>query len=116
VVGVREAVLVQPEPPARRRVPLAQPRRLLLVEVPRDDGDVQRQPVRVEAVEQLAQPVGAPPGVVVAEVERDGRGRGVERRGEGIEPAGYARIMPPATVSFVASSMRTNAPVARLRA
>jgi hypothetical protein len=86
VVGVRVAVLVQPDRVAMRAG--AQLGREARVEGGGDDGQVDRQAVRREQVEQLEQPPGAPAGVVVAEEHLHRRGRVVESCADGVEPVG----------------------------
>ena len=84
VVDVREPVLVDRDAAGRQLA------RRLRAEGLRDRGDVERKPARLEAIQQDAQPVVAPAGVVVAEEDRHLGGRGVERSGHGIEPSNHS--------------------------
>ena len=87
VVDVREPVLVQREAVARAGAQLAREAR---AERLRDHGHVERQAAALEAVDEHAQAVGRPAGVVVAEEHRHRDGRGVERRGHGIDPSNHS--------------------------
>ena len=64
---------------------LAQPRRQRLVQLSGDHREIERQPVRGEARDQLQQARVVPSGVVVAEKDVNGRGAGIEGVGQGTE-------------------------------
>ncbi len=76
VVRVRVAVLVQPG------VTVAQPRRERLVQLRRDDGEIEWQAVLGEPRDQLQQPRILPPGVVVTEEDVHRAGCGIQAPGK----------------------------------
>ena len=107
VVGVVEAVLVQPEAPPGAGVAGAQLARERRGQRRRDHRDVERQAGAVEAVEQFEQPGVAPSRVVVAEEERDRLGRGVEALAHGVQPRrGHERDANPPARARLGAAVR----------
>ena len=87
VAAVRVAVLVQPN--GWRSARSSSAAASAGVSVERDRGEVDRHGALGEDVEQRHQAVVAPARVVVAEEERDGLGRGVERGAQRTEPGAH---------------------------